>query len=157
QGSFASNNFNVGLVGGGGGGGAPAMPQGGQGVKTGQVQGGQGGGQAGGQAPAAPAAASGRWSRQRLDLAAADKLDAALDYKAQHLYAGTTRIDSAATKINLAGGTLVIQTLSGQIYGGSFQLQNGRLVSRGTPSVSGRLITSNLEFSEIGHSSRLKG
>src|SRR5215472_10253543 len=150
QGSFASNNFNLGLLSGGGGGGqggpAPAgQAQGGQAGKPqgGQPQGGQGGG--------------GRWSRQRIDLSALDKLDAVLDYKAGHLYSGATRIDNLALKLNLAAGTLAIQTLSGQVYGGSFQIQNGRVVSRGTPSYSGRLITSNLEISQVGQTGRLRG
>jgi uncharacterized protein involved in outer membrane biogenesis len=155
QGNFASNNFNLGLLSAGGGGG-----QGGQ-VPAGQVQGGQAqGGQAakpqGGQPQGGPGG-GGRWSRQRIDLSALDKLDAVLDYKAGHLYSGATRIDNLALKLNLAAGTLVIQTLSGQVYGGSFQIQNGRIVSRGTPSYSGRLITSNLEISQVGQTGRLRG
>ena len=47
--------------------------------------------------------------------------------------------------------------MSGQVYGGSFQIQNGRIVSRGTPSYSGRLITSNLEISQVGQTGRLRG
>lgn len=152
QGSFASNNFNLALLGAGGGSSQSlAPPPGGQG------QGAQAPKQ-GGQMQAPPAAqGGGRWSRQRIDLAALDKLDAVLDYKAGHLYSGSTRIDNLALKLNLAAGTLAIQTLSGQVYGGSFQIQNGRIVSRGTPSYSGRLITSNLEISQVGQTSRLRG
>lgn len=158
QGSFASNNFNLAMLGGGGG---PSLPpsSGGQG-QAGQGQGGQGqtAPKQGGQMQAPPAqGGGGRWSRQRIDLSALDKLDAALDYKAAHLYSGSTRIDNLALKLNLAAGTLAIQTLSGQVYGGSFQIQNGRIVSRGTPSYSGRLITSNLEISQVGQTSRLRG
>ncbi|HEX7198397.1 MAG TPA: hypothetical protein VF213_02920, partial [Dongiaceae bacterium] len=150
QGSFASNNFNLGLLSAGGGGG-----QAGQ-APSGQAQGGQAAKPQGGQ-PQGGQAGGGRWSRQRIDLSALDKLDAVLDYKAGHLYSGATRIDNLALKLNLAAGTLVIQTLSGQVYGGSFQIQNGRIVSRGTPSYSGRLITSNLEISQVGQTGRLKG
>jgi uncharacterized protein involved in outer membrane biogenesis len=150
QGSFASNNFNLGLLSAGGGGGQAAP------APAGQAQGGQAGKPQGGQ-PQGGQAGGGRWSRQRIDLSALDKLDAVLDYKAGHLYSGATRIDNLALKLNLAAGTLVIQTLSGQVYGGSFQMQNGRIVSRGTPSYSGRLITSNFEISQVGQTGRLKG
>ena len=84
-------------------------------------------------------------------------MDAALDYKAGHLYSGTTRIDNLVAKINLAAGTLAIQNLSGQVYGGSFTIQNGRVVSRGTPSISGRVITSNLEISQLVRTGSVKG
>src|SRR5215469_1863556 len=150
QGSFASNNFNLGLLSAGGGGGQAAP------APAGQAQGGQAGKPQGGQ-PQGGQAGGGRWSRQRIDLSALDKLDAVLDYKAGHLYSGATRIDNLALKLNLAAGTLAIQTLSGQVYGGSFQIQNGRIVSRGTPSYSGRLITSNLEISQVGQTGRLRG
>jgi uncharacterized protein involved in outer membrane biogenesis len=158
QGSFASNNFNLALLGAGGGSGqAPAQPQGGQ-NQGGQTQAGQKqAGQAQSAPPPAAAPGGGRWSRQRIDVSALDKLDAVLDYKAGHLYSGATRIDNLALNLNLAAGTLAIQTLTGQVYGGSFQIQNGRIVSRGTPSYSARLITSNLEISQLGQTSRLKG
>ena len=70
---------------------------------------------------------------------------------------GTTRIDNLAAKINLAAGVLAIQNLSGQVYGGSFTIQNGRVVSRGTPSISGRVITSNLEISQLVRTGSVKG
>ena len=60
-------------------------------------------------------------------------------------------------KINLAAGVLAIQNLSGQVYGGSFTIQNGRVVSRGTPSISGRVITSNLEISQLVRTGSVKG
>jgi uncharacterized protein involved in outer membrane biogenesis len=158
QGSFASNNFNLALLGAGGGSGqALAQPQGGQ-TQAGQMQAGQKqGGQAQTAPPPAAAQGGGRWSRQRIDVSALDKLDAVLDYKAGHLYSGATRIDNLALNLNLAAGTLAVQTLTGQVYGGSFQIQNGRIVSRGTPSYSARLITSNLEISQVGQTSHLKG
>jgi len=154
QGSFASNNFNLGLLTGGGGGGGQATP--GQGAPA------QGGGQAkaGQQAPQPQPQAvpgCGHWSRQPIDFSALDQMDAALDYKAGHLYSGATRIDNLVAKINLAAGTLAIQTLSGQVYGGSFTIQNGRVVSRGTPSISGRVITSNLEISQLVKTGSIKG
>ena len=37
--------------------------------------------------------------------------------------AGATRIDNLALNLSLAAGTLAIQTLTGQVYGGSFQIQ----------------------------------
>jgi len=152
QGSFASNNFNLGLLTGGGGGAAAPAP----GAPA------QGGGQAkaGQQAPQPQpqvAQGGGRWSRQPIDFSALDKVDAALDYKAGHLYSGTTRIDNLVAKINLAAGVLAIPNLSGQVYGGSFTIQNGRVVSRGTPSISGRVITSNLEISQLVRTGSVKG
>ncbi|HSY88290.1 MAG TPA: AsmA family protein [Verrucomicrobiae bacterium] len=149
QGSFASNNFNLGLLTGGGGGGGQMAP----------AQGG-GQGQAAQQVPQPQPQAvpgGGHWSRQPIDFSALDKMDAALDYKAGHLYSGTTRIDNLVAKINLAAGVLAIQNLSGQVYGGSFTIQNGRVVSRGTPSISGRVITSNLEISQLVRTGSVKG
>ena len=102
-------------------------------------------------------AGGGHWSRQPIDFSALDKMDAVLDYKAGHLFSGTTRIDNLAAKINLAAGVLAIQNLSGQVYGGSFTIQNGRVVSRGTPSISGRVITSNLEISQLVRTGSVKG
>ena len=99
----------------------------------------------------------GHWSRQPIDFSALDKMDAALDYKAGHLYSGTTRIDNLVAKNYLAAGTLAIQNCSGQVYGGSFTIQNGRVVSRGTPSISGRVITSNLEISQLVRTGSVKG
>ena len=156
QGSFASNNFNLGLLTGGGGGGqmapAPGVPAqgGGQGTAAQKPQ-----PQPQPQPQAVPG--GGHWSRQPIDFSALDKMDAALDYKAGHLYSGTTRIDNLVAKINLAAGTLAIQNLSGQVYGGSFTIQNGRVVSRGTPSISGRVITSNLEISQLVRTGSVKG
>ena len=149
QGSFASNNFNLGLLTGGGGGGGQMAP----------AQGG-GQGQAAQQVPQPQPQAvpgGGHWSRQPIDFSALDKMDAVLDYKAGHLYSGTTRIDNLVAKINLAAGVLAIQNLSGQVYGGSFIIQNGRVVSRGTPSISGRVITSNLEISQLVRTGSVKG
>ncbi len=139
QGSFASNNLNLAALGAG--------------------SGGAGGG--GGQAPAAPAPAGqpggGHWSHQPIDLSALDKGDGALDFKAGHILAGSTRIDDLATRLNLAAGTLAIEALSGKIYGGSFTLQNGRVIGRGTPSFSGRIITSNLELADLTGSGTVRG
>lgn len=157
QGSFASNNFNLaaftGTPGGGQGGPMPGGP-----VQGGQPQAGQpAGGQVRGGPVAAGQAGGGHWSRQPLDLSALDKADAVLDYKAGHFLAGDTRIDNLVAKINLAAGTLALETLTGNVYGGSFAVQNGRVVGRGTPSFSGRLITQNLELSQLAKSGSVKG
>src|SRR5262249_23147326 len=125
----------------------------------GSGSGGAGGG--GGQAPATPAPSSqssgGHWLHQPIDLSALDKADGVLDYKAGHIAAGSTRIDDLATRLNLAGGTLVIEALSGKIYGGNFAVQNGRVVGRGTPRFSGRIITQNLELAQLTSSGEVKG
>jgi hypothetical protein len=69
----------------------------------------------------------------------------------------THDLNGVLLTVNLAAGTLAIQNLSGQVYGGSFTIQNGRVVSRGTPSISGRVITSNLEISQLVRTGSVKG
>jgi uncharacterized protein involved in outer membrane biogenesis len=144
QGSFASNSFNMAVVG--------AASGGDQGQGGGQGQADQGSGQASGQAQG-----GGHWSRKPIDLSALDQADAVIDYKAGQLISGNTRIGDLVARINLAAGTLVIETLTGKVYGGSFALQNGRVVGRGTPSFTGRVITQNLELSQLSSSGHVKG
>jgi uncharacterized protein involved in outer membrane biogenesis len=135
--SFASGNFNLAALSAGSGGGANA---GGAGAGAGQGQ--QGGG---------------RWSRQPLDLSALDMADGTVDYKATHLLLASNRIDDLVTRFQLAGGTLSLATLNGKIYGGSFDVKDGKLVGRGLPSFSGKVIAENLELAQLAGTGTVKG
>ena len=122
----------------------------------GAASGAAGSGRTGGQA-ATGGGANERWSHKPIDLSALDKADGTLEYKALHLIAGSIRIDDLTTRVSLASGILGIERFDGKIYGGSFSLQDGRLVARGLPSASGHLVAQNLEVSEIAGTGTVKG
>src|SRR4029077_11975791 len=135
--NFASNNFNLATLSAGSGGG------------TGNAGGGTGQGQA--------AQGGGRWSRQPLDLSALDMADGVVDYKSTHLQLSGNRIDDLAARLRFAAGTLSIETLNGKIYGGSFDVKEGKLVARGLPSFSGKVIAQNLELAQLAGTGTVKG
>jgi uncharacterized protein involved in outer membrane biogenesis len=132
--NFASSTFNVAALSAGGGGGSAGAAGAGQ-------------SQSGG----------GRWSRQPLDLSALDMADGVLDYKASHLLLSGSRIDDLVTRLQFAGGTLTIATLNGRIYGGTFDVTDGKVVGRGLPSFSGKLIAQNLELAQLAGTGTVKG
>ena len=127
--SFASNNFNAGALTAGGGGRANSG-------------GGSGQGQAQGQG-------AGRWSRQPLDFSAIDMADGTLDFKAAHVVLPSNRIDDLVAMLQFADGTLTIPTLTGRIYGGTFAVSEGKVIGRGLPAFSGRLLAQNMEIAQL--------
>ncbi len=118
--TFASSNFNAAALSAGSSGGSGGGSTGGAGSGGGSQQGG------------------GRWSRQPLDLSALDMGDGTLDYKAGHLQLSGNRIDDLVARLQFAGGTMTIQTLTGKIYGGTFAVSDAKVVGRGLPAFSGR-------------------
>ncbi len=136
--NFASNNFNLATLTAGSGGGTGNAGA----AAAGQGQAAQGGG---------------RWSRQPLDLSALDMADGVVDYKSAHLQLSGNRIDDLATRLRLAAGTLSIEMLNGKIYGGSFDVKDGKLVGRGLPSFSGKVIAQNLELAQLAGTGTVKG
>jgi uncharacterized protein involved in outer membrane biogenesis len=143
---FSSNNLDVAALGAvSGGGKAPAAAP-----SQGQVQ-----GQA--QAQVAAPGVSERWSRQPLDLSALDKGDGVIEYKAAHLLLTGNRIDDLVARLRLNNGTLVIEALNGKAYGGSFAVQDGKLVGRALPNFSGHVTAQNIELSEVARTSLVKG
>jgi len=133
--AFASNNFNAAALAAGGGGGS-----------------GTGGGSSSGQK-----AGGGRWSRQPLDLSALDMADGNLDYKAGRLVLTGSRIDDLVAKLQFAGGTMTIDTLTGKIYGGTFAVSDAKVVGRGLPSFSGRVLAQNMEIAQLAGTDTVKG
>jgi uncharacterized protein involved in outer membrane biogenesis len=135
--NFSSNNFNIATL------------------SAGSAGGGNGGGGTAGQGQAAQG--GGRWSRQPLDLSALDMADGVLDYKAARLLFPGNRIDDLVTRLRFAAGTLSVETLNGKIYGGSFDVRDGKLVGRGLPSFSGKVIAQNLELAQLAGTGTVKG
>jgi len=134
--TLASSNFNAAALSAGGGGNG-----GGSGAGSGGTS------QQGG----------GRWSRQPLDLSALDMGDGTLDYKAGHLQLSGNRIDDLVARLQFAGGTMTIQTLTGKIYGGTFAVSEAKVVGRGLPAFSGRVLAQNMEIAQLAGTDTVKG
>jgi uncharacterized protein involved in outer membrane biogenesis len=134
--SLASNNFNAAALSAGSGGGSSS---GGAGSGSAATQGG------------------GRWSRQPLDLSALDMGDGTLDYKAGRLQLTGNRIDDLVARFQFAGGTMTIQTLTGKIYGGTFAVSDAKVIGRGLPAFSGRVLAQNMEIAQLAGSDTVKG
>ncbi|GIK98399.1 MAG: hypothetical protein BroJett029_26080 [Alphaproteobacteria bacterium] len=105
----------------------------------------QGGGSGGG---SGGAAAGGRWSREPLDLSALQGFDADLDLTADALTFEDTRIDRPNLQLQLRDGTLTVNHLTGNLYGGSIDL-TGQVASRGVPSASGKLLATNVDAAQL--------
>lgn len=89
-----------------------------------------------------------RWSKEPLDLAALDSLDADITANMQRFLMGETRIDNLDAHLTLKDGVLVIDKFTGNSYGGAIDLA-GQLASRGTPTVNGRVTATNLNSNEL--------
>jgi hypothetical protein len=76
------------------------------------------------------AAAGAPWSEEPLDLGALNAQDADIDFTAQSLLTADQRIDDLVAKISIRDGLMTMNTLSGRIYGGAFDLA-GTQVNQG--------------------------
>ena len=94
-----------------------------------------GGGEASAAAAAHRVAAAGGspWSEEPLDVSALRAQDADIDFTAQSLVMPDQQIDDLVAKVTLRNGVLDMQTLSGKIYGGSFNVSGSKLDASGTP------------------------
>ncbi|MEX1203760.1 MAG: AsmA family protein, partial [Dongiaceae bacterium] len=90
----------------------------------------------------------GRWSTEPLDLSALDAFDGDLDFAADAVSLGDTRIDKPQAKLSLRDGILTVTQFNGGAYGGALDL-TGRLAARGVPSASGRLAATNIEAGRL--------
>jgi len=83
--------------------------------------------------------------------------DGTLDYKAGHLVLTGSRIDDLVAKLQFAAGVMSIQTLTGKIYGGTFAISDAKVVGRGLPAFSGRVLAQNMEIAQLAGTDTVKG
>jgi uncharacterized protein involved in outer membrane biogenesis len=108
--------------------------------------------QAGGR-PALPAAE--RWSREPIDFAWLNALDAEATAEGQRIdYAGW-RLERPKTRIELAGGTLSIRKLEGKLFDG--ELSGEAAIDSGKRAVSAAATLRNAELGDVGFSGRVEG
>ena len=87
-------------------------------------------------APRAPPTAKG-WSRERFSLPALPAIEADIHVTAPQLSWRGLRLDEARLDARLADQALIVDTLSGRLYGGRFELKGRAAASDGTPAFSG--------------------
>lgn len=106
--------------------------------------GGSGGGSsAGGNAGGSP------WSNEPLDLTALKAQDADIDFKAASLIMPDQRIDDLVAKVILKDGVLTMNTLSGRIYGGGFNLSGTSVDARTTPQILAKIAIDQIQIGEV--------
>ncbi|MET1027962.1 MAG: AsmA family protein, partial [Dongiaceae bacterium] len=100
---------------------------------------------------AAPAktAGSGAWSTEPLDLSFLDQQDANINFKAKSLIMPDQRIDDLVTTIIIKDGVMTMQTLSGKIYGGGFDLSGTKVNGRGTPKVDAKVVVDKIQLAQL--------
>ncbi|HWA47343.1 MAG TPA: AsmA family protein, partial [Dongiaceae bacterium] len=111
---------------GGGGGGEPASSGGSSGGKSGSP-----------------------WSEEPLDVSALRAQDADIDFTAQSLVMPDQQIDDLVAKVTLRNGVLDMQTLSGKIYGGSFDMSGSKLDASGTPKLDAKGKINQIQFGQV--------
>ena len=89
------------------------------------------------------------WSEAPLDLSALDKQDADIDFRASSLILPDKRIDDLTAKIKLKDGVLSMNTLTGKIYGGGFDLSGTTVNGRGTPAVDAKVAIQQLQIGQL--------
>lgn len=109
------------------------------GGEGGAAQGGGGGGGKGGSP----------WSEEPLDVSALRAQDADIDFTAQSLVMPDQQIDDLVAKITLRNGVLDMQTLSGRIYGGSFDASGSKLDASSTPKLDAKAKIQQIQFGEV--------
>jgi uncharacterized protein involved in outer membrane biogenesis len=104
---------------------------------------GPGGGEGGGGGDGSP------WSSEPLDLAVLDSFDGTFDVKAQSFIAGETRIDNLDARVLVRDGVMTVERMTGNVYGGSFDLSGTRVNGRGTPTASIVAVANNLDSGQL--------
>ncbi len=89
------------------------------------------------------------WSEEPIDTSALKAQDADIDFKAQSLVMPDQQIDDLVAKITLRNGVLDMQTLSGKIYGGSFDASGSKLDASGTPKLDAKAKIQQIQFGQV--------
>ncbi len=87
--------------------------------------------------PAPPPAAG--WSRERFSFPPIPAVEADIRVTAPRLLWRGFRLDEARLNARISDETLVVDTLSGRLYGGRFELNGRAALAGGAPSFSGRV------------------
>ena len=89
------------------------------------------------------------WSEEPLDVSALRAQDADIDLTAQSLVMPDQQIDDLVAKVTLRNGVLDMQTLSGKIYGGSFDMSGSKLDASGTPKLDAKGKINQIQFGQV--------
>ena len=109
-----------------------------------------GGGEAGGGGGASGGGGGGSpWSEEPLDVSALRAQDADIDFTAQSLVMPDQQIDDLVAKVTLRNGVLDMQTLSGKIYGGSFNASGSKLDASGTPKLDAKAVIQQIQVGQL--------
>lgn len=107
----------------------------------------------GGGEPAAGGSGGGKggspWSEEPLDVSALRAQDADIDFTAQSLIMPDQQIDDLVAKVTLRNGVLDMQTLSGKIYGGSFDMSGSKLDASSTPKLDAKGKINQIQFGQV--------
>lgn len=89
------------------------------------------------------------WSNEPLDLSALRAQDADIDFKAASLIMPDQRIDDLIAKVMIKDGILTMNTLSGRIYGGGFNLSGTSVDARTTPQIVAKMAIDQIQIGEV--------
>jgi uncharacterized protein involved in outer membrane biogenesis len=108
-----------------------------------------GGAPASGGASSTASKNSGPWSTEPMDLSALGKQNADIDFKAASLIMPDQRIDDLVAKITIRDGLMTMQTLTGKIYGGSFDVSGTTVNGNGTPKIDAKIAVKAIQMAEV--------
>ena len=109
-----------------------------------------GGGEGGGEASSGGSGKGGSpWSEEPIDVSALRAQDADIDFKAQSLVMPDQQIDDLVAKVTLRNGVLDMQTLSGKIYGGSFDMSGSKLDASSTPKLDTKAAIKSIQVGQV--------
>ena len=101
-------------------------------------------------APTTTSSAGGSpWSNEPLDLSALKGQDADVDFKADSLIMPDQRIDNIVAKLTVKDGVLNISTLTGNIYGGAFNLSGTSVDARTTPQIAAKVAVDKIQLGQL--------
>lgn len=89
------------------------------------------------------------WSNEPLDLSALKGQDADIDFKANSLIMPDQRIDNVVAKVTIKDGVLNVDTLTGNIYGGAFNLSGTSVDARTTPQVAAKIAVDKIQLGQL--------
>lgn len=89
------------------------------------------------------------WSNEPLDLSALKGQDADIDFKANTLILPDQRIDNVVANVTVRDGVLNVDTLTGNIYGGAFNLSGTTVDARTTPQVAAKIALDNIQIGQF--------
>src|SRR5690606_22614623 len=75
--------------------------------------------------------------------------DADIDFKAASLIMPDQRIDDLIAKVQIKDGVLTMNTLSGRIYGGGFNLSGTSVDARTTPQIVAKMAIDQIQLGEL--------